>query len=61
MLWESEKIELTHKTKLQSRQIGEMEDRIKEMTRVNEEITAENSKMMIQIDEMRSVFRQKLM
>jgi len=61
MLWESEKIELTHKNKLQARQIGELEDRIKELQRSNEELSNENNKMLIQIDEMRSVYRQKLL
>lgn len=54
-------IELSHKNKLLSRQINEVEERYKEMSRQNEELTAENSKMTIQIDEMRSVYRQKLL
>ena len=39
----------------------ELEERFKELSRTNEELSAENSKMTIQIDEMRSVFRQKLL
>lgn len=44
-----------------ARQYNEIEERFKELSRFNEELTAENSKMTIQIDEMRSVFRQKLL
>jgi len=61
LLWESEKIELSHKNKLLGRQHLELEERFKELSRTNEEMSAENSKMTIQIDEMRSVFRQKLL
>jgi hypothetical protein len=61
MLWESEKIELSHKTRLMSRQISELEERIKEQSRNNEELSTENNKMMIQVDEMRLVYRQKLL
>ena len=44
-----------------TRQHNELEERFKELSRTNEELSAENSKMTIQIDEMRSVFRQKLL
>ena len=53
--------ELHHKNKLVSRQLNEVEDRFKELSRGHQEVSAENSKMAVQIDEMRSVFRQKLL
>lgn len=45
MLWESQKMELSHKNKLQSRKIQELEDRVTELLKYNDEITAENGKM----------------
>ena len=52
---------MSHKNKLQARKLTDFEDRLNELTKNNEELTQENSKMMLQSDEMRSVYRQKLM
>ena len=46
---------------MQARKLTDLEDRLNELTKNNEELTQENSKMMLQSDEMRSVYRQKLM
>ena len=61
LIWESQKIELSHKNKLLSRKLGDLEERISELMKANEELTTENSKLSVQIDEMRSVYRQQLM
>jgi len=53
-------MELSHKNKLQSRKIQELEDRVTELLKYNDEITAENGKMQLQLDEMRSIYRNKL-
>lgn len=47
MLWESQKIELQHKAKLYNRKVQEMEDRINELLKINEELNTENTKMNI--------------
>ncbi|EAS00321.3 kinesin motor catalytic domain protein (macronuclear) [Tetrahymena thermophila SB210] len=60
LLWESQKMELTHKNKLQSRKIQELEERLNELMKFNDEMTAENGKLQLQLDEMRSVYRNKL-
>lgn len=60
MLWESQKMELTHKNKLQQRKIQELEERVNELLKYNDEISAENGKMQLQLDEMRSIYRNKL-
>ncbi|KRX05294.1 P-loop containing nucleoside triphosphate hydrolase [Pseudocohnilembus persalinus] len=60
LYWESQKMELTHKNKLAQRKIAELEERIVEVQRNNDEITAESNKLLLQMDEMRSVYRQKL-
>ncbi|EGR27555.1 kinesin-like protein, putative [Ichthyophthirius multifiliis] len=61
LFWESQKMELTHKNKLFQRKIQELEDRLQELLKYNDEITAENSKMQLQLDEMRSIYRSKLL
>lgn len=61
MLWESQKIELHQKTKLYQRKVDEMDERINELIKLNEELHTENTKMTIQLDEMRSVYRGKLL
>lgn len=40
-------MELTHKNKLAQRKIAELEDRIIELNRNNDEITAESNKLLL--------------
>lgn len=61
LLWESQKIEMNQKNKLYQRKVDEMEERINELIKMNEELHIENTKMTIQLDEMRSVYRGKLL
>lgn len=60
-LWQSEKIELVHKNKTLQRKVGELRDKEKDHSTMIEELSSDNSKMQIQMDEMRAVFRGKLM
>lgn len=60
LYWESQKMELTHKNKLAQRKIAELEERMKELNRNNDEIAAESNKLLLQMDEMRAIYRQKL-
>lgn len=60
LLWESQKMELTHKNKILQRKIAEYEDRIKELSKNQDDIQGENNKLMLQLDEMRSIYRNKL-
>lgn len=61
LLWESQKIEMNQKNKLYQRKVDEMEERINELIKMNEDLHTENTKMTIQLDEMRSVYRGKLL
>lgn len=61
LLWESQKIEMHQKNKLYQRKVDEMEERINELIKMNEELHTDNTKMTIQLDEMRSVYRGKLL
>ena len=61
MLWESQKIEMHQKNKLYQRKVDDMEERINELIKMNEELHTDNTKMTIQLDEMRSVYRGKLL
>ena len=61
MLWESQKIELHQKNKLYQRKVDEFEERTNELIKMNEELHTDNTKMTIQLDEMRSVYRGKLL
>lgn len=61
MYWESQKVELSHKNKLYQRKIQELEERINELIQMNEELHTDNTKMSIQLDEMRSVYRGRLL
>jgi regulator of replication initiation timing len=60
MLWESQKMELMHKIKSLQRRVNDDDDRIKDMERQVGEYSAENQKMQLQMDEMRSIYRNKL-
>lgn len=60
-LWESQKMELAQKNKLYQRKIDEMEERIAELIKMNDELHTENVKVTIQLDEMRGVYRGKLL
>lgn len=60
MLWESQKMELTYKIKSLQRRIGEDGDRYKELERELEFARSEVQKLELQIDEMRSIYRNKL-
>ena len=53
-------MELTHKNKLAQRKIAELEDRINELSKSNDDIVSENNKLLLQLDEMRSIYRNKL-
>lgn len=53
-------MELTHKNKLHLRKTQELEERIGELLKYNDEVTAENGKMQLQLDEMRTIYRNKL-
>lgn len=61
LLWESQKIEMNQKNKLYQRKVDELEERINELIKMNEELHTDNTKMTIQLDEMRSVYRGKLL
>jgi len=61
LLWESQKIEMNQKNKLYQRKVDEMEERINELIKMNEELHTDNTKITIQLDEMRSVYRGKLL
>lgn len=61
LLWESQKIEMHQKNKLYQRKVDEMDERINELIKMNEELHTDNTKMTIQLDEMRSVYRGKLL
>lgn len=61
MLWESQKIELHQKNKLYQRKVDEMDERMNDLIKLNEELHTDNTKMTIQLDEMRSVYRGKLL
>ena len=61
LLWESQKIEMNQKNKLYHRKVDELEERINELIKMNEELHTDNTKMTIQLDEMRSVYRGKLL
>lgn len=61
LLWESQKMELAQKNKLYQRKIDELEERMNELIRLNDELHTDNTKMTIQVDEMRSVYRGKLL
>lgn len=60
-LWESQKMELAQKNKLYQRKTDEMEERIAELIKMNDELHTENIKVTIQLDEMRGVYRGKLL
>lgn len=47
LLWESQKMELTHKNKILQRKIAEYEDRIKELSKNQDDIQGENNKLML--------------
>lgn len=47
LLWESQKMELTHKNKLHLRKTQELEERVGELLKYNDEVTAENGKMQL--------------
>jgi hypothetical protein len=61
LIWESQKMELAQKNKLYQRKIDEMEERIAELIKMNDELHTENVKVTIQLDEMRGVYRGKLL
>eukprot|EP00828_Plagiopyla_frontata_P003703 TRINITY_DN11192_c0_g1_i2.p1 TRINITY_DN11192_c0_g1~~TRINITY_DN11192_c0_g1_i2.p1 ORF type:complete len:540 (+),score=78.71 TRINITY_DN11192_c0_g1_i2:95-1621(+) len=61
MLWQSQKMELQQKVKLYQRKMQELEERINELVKGNEELSTENTRLTLQVDEMRSVYRGKLL
>ncbi|CAD8184449.1 unnamed protein product [Paramecium octaurelia] len=61
LLWESQKMELTHKIKSMQRRVNDEEERVKELERQVQELQSENQKMDLQMNEMRSLYRNKLM
>ena len=52
---------MNQKNKLYQRKVDEMEERINELIKMNEELHTDNTKITIQLDEMRSVYRGKLL
>ena len=61
LLWESQKIELTHKIKLYQRKVAEIEDHMNDVMKKYEEIHTENEQQKLQLEQMRSIYRQKLL
>ena len=60
-LWQSEKVELIHKNKSLQRKIGDVEEQLQVLGKQVDEQATDNSKITIQMDEMRSIYRGKLM
>ena len=60
MLWESQKMELTHKVRTLQRRVTEDNDRIKDLERQVQDLLGDTARGQIQVDEMRSVYRSKL-
>ena len=54
-------MELQQKVKLYQRKMQELEERINELVKANEELSTENTRLTLQVDEMRSVYRGKLL
>ncbi|KAM3135011.1 protein of unknown function (DUF4472) [Paramecium bursaria] len=61
MIWESHKMELNHKVKSLQRRVNQDNERIKELEKQLQELIGENTKMQLQLDEMRAIYRNKLM
>lgn len=60
MIWDSQKMELTHKVKSLQRRVNDDNERIKDLERQVNELMGENNKMQLQLDEMRAIYRNKL-
>ncbi|CAD8069428.1 unnamed protein product [Paramecium primaurelia] len=60
MLWESQKMELTHKVKSLQRKVNDDNERIKDLEKQLNDLNGENVKMQLQLDEMRAIYRNKL-
>ncbi len=60
MNWESQKMQLIQKNKICNRKLAEYQDKFNELTKMNQELTTDNNKHILQLDEMRSIYRNKL-
>lgn len=53
-------MELQQKIKSLQRRLNDEDDRLKELEKQNQELISENQKTQLQMDEMRSIYRNKL-